>query len=454
MRNLKTYGLLIGILSVMLTSCLGNNEYTYDEWGMKNAQIFSFYLSNDSIIGLSDVIFTVDQINGKIFNQDSMPFGTLIDEKVLCDLTFDVYGGTAEYYLPVQIMSQATGDTVFWTTSDSIDFSEPVIFKVYAADYETTKIYEAQINVHQVNPDSMVWNKFSTIAEGRIFDEMKVVEESTSYCVYARENGKVILLRSSDLENWSEIALNGFPDAAILSSITEYNGKLFVIDGTGKLYLAEDGAWWNEVTENETPVLKCILGKISDNNANSVSALCCIADVNGVLRFCADILDKGWTVGDEVPETFPIAGFGSLSYEVMYYPHLIIASGKDKNGNLTNKAWSTMNGLSWVALSNANMTFKHLEGASIEHYDNLLFLMGGFDEEENAISETYFSKDNGVTWKDTVFFPTDYKSRAYSTVKVDKDRYMLLFGGKETRDGNILNEVWRGRVNRLGFKQD
>jgi hypothetical protein len=283
---------------------------------------------------------------------------------------------------------------------------------------------------------------------------MQTVEFANSYCVFAKENGNVTLFTSSGLEIWTEIMLHGFPENAILSSITEYNGKLFVTDNAGKLYLTENQAQWNEAFDYDSPTVKSIMGKIQDNTVNHTSALCCIAWVDDILRFCAYNSEKGWTIGDEVPQDFPVTGFGNITYKIMYLPHLIIASGRDRNGNLTNKAWDTMDGLKWVSLTNEKNLFACSEGSSLARYDNLLFLMGGFGEDENAIVESYFSKDNGVTWNDTIFFPEDYKSRGFLTVTVDNDKYMLLFGGKETKDGNIVNEIWQGRINRFGFKQD
>ncbi|MDR0835891.1 MAG: DUF6242 domain-containing protein [Tannerella sp.] len=444
MKNLINSWLLIAIVSVMLTSCLGDDDFTTDDWNLKNAQIMTFTLSNDSIAGLASVVFTIDQINGKIFNQDSMPFGTAIDEKVLCDLTFDIYSAG------VQVMSQATGDTVFWTTSDSIDFSQPVIFKVYAADAETTKEYEAWINIHQVNPDSMVWDNFLNLAEGQVFEEMKAVVSADTYYVYVKESGVAKLFKSgSSVFEFSETALSGFPENAVISSVTECNTFIYVIDEDGKLYFSENGATWYET---DAVGIKTILGSHLNNNA--YSDLCCIADINDTLKFYTYNLDKGQTAGDEVPENFPITGFSSVAYEIRHFQHLILASGRDTNGNLTNTAWDTMDGLRWVPLTNKWSPFVSSEGASIARYDNLLFLIGGFGEDGNAIDTSYFSKDNGVTWRDTVFSPIDYKSRGFSTVTVDKDNYMFLFGGKETKDGSMINEVWRGRVNRLGFKED
>ena len=73
---------IAGCCALLLSSCLGSDDTQY-EWS-KDCQILSFSLSNDSIPGLKDVVFTIDQVDGKIFNIDSMPYGTKLDEKVIC----------------------------------------------------------------------------------------------------------------------------------------------------------------------------------------------------------------------------------------------------------------------------------------------------------------------------------------------------------------------------------
>ena len=65
-----------------------------------------------------------------------------------------------------------------------------------------------------------------------------------------------------------------------------------------------------------------------------------------------------------------------------------------------------------------------------------------------------FLTDGGVNWSlsDTlVVMPQEFKARGFSSIYVDKDNYMYLFGGKETNSSNVLNQIWRGRINRLGF---
>ena len=60
---------IAGCCALLLSSCLGSDDTQYEL--SKDCQILSFSLSNDSIPGLKDVVFTIDQVDGKIFNIDS-----------------------------------------------------------------------------------------------------------------------------------------------------------------------------------------------------------------------------------------------------------------------------------------------------------------------------------------------------------------------------------------------
>ena len=77
---------IAGCCALLLSSCLGSDDTQYEL--SKDCQILSFSLSNDSIPGLKDVVFTIDQVEGKIFNIDSMPYGTKLDEKVIVRLSW------------------------------------------------------------------------------------------------------------------------------------------------------------------------------------------------------------------------------------------------------------------------------------------------------------------------------------------------------------------------------
>ena len=164
----KIFLLITGCFAVLLTSCLGDSDYDSYYEVDKNCQITEFSLSSDSVSGLSDVKFTIDQLNGRIMNLDSMPFGTEI-EKVICTVKY------GSYVTKLEVIQEATGDTIDWNAEDSLDFSKPVKFITSSYDGMTKRVYVAQVNVHQVVPDSMVWRQYTTNMLPTKFIDQKVI---------------------------------------------------------------------------------------------------------------------------------------------------------------------------------------------------------------------------------------------------------------------------------------
>ena len=461
MRKFKFFVFAIGSLLFLMASCLNVDEdEDLDNWKKGNAQIASFSLRHDSIEGLSKVKFTIDQLNNRIFNKDSMPYGTVIDRKVLCDINYDI--GTVDvYFMGILFVEQLSGDSI-WGTVDSVDFSAPVMITVYPVDGLSTKTYEAKLNVHQVNPDSMEWYKYSDLISGKTFQDMKVIAFQGLYYMYVFENGVYSLYKTeiADMINWTKVSLSGFPDDAILSQIVEFEGDLYVMSEQGVLYSLPAGQnqaeeqLWSQVME--IPVIKTLLGSLPENNITGrTSVLSCIAEIDDVLSFISLNRDMEWKIGTVVPETFPVSGFGAFNFESMYHTRLAIATGRDMKNNLSNKAWSTMDGLSWASLTNERATFSAREGAAVSYYDKCFFVVGGIDASGNALNDIFYSKDQGVNWSDTAYvMPEDCTPRGFSSVIVDENNYMLLFGGKAGNDRNVLNELWRGRINRLGFGKE
>ena len=458
MRKLKFCGLLIGSLLLLMTSCLGGSDNdNVDEWNLGNAQIATFSLSNDSIIGLSNVLFTIDQLNSKIYNKDSMPYGTVIDEKVLCAVGFDNTYNVAN----ILFVNELTNDSV-WGTTDSVDFSSPVKITVYPHDGVSTKTYEAKLNIHQENPDTMIWHKFSGLISGKTFKDMQVISYRDSYFMYVLENEKpkLYITDIADMINWKEIPLSGFPADAILSQIVKSEDDLYIISKQGVLYHCaaennhDEEQVWSDV--EYTPVINALLGYLPQNSVTGRDVLLsAIVVEDDLLHFAVMVVGQGWVIGSEVPETFPLSGFGSLNYELMYHPRLIIASGRDSKSNLSDKAWSTMDGLSWVSLSDEKFSFSAREGATLVYYDNNIFLFGGIGASGKALNDIYYSKDYGVKWFDALYvMPEEYTPRGFSSIIIDKNDYILLFGGKADKNSNVLKELWRGRINRLGFGKE
>ncbi len=445
-----------GCFTLLLSSCLGSDDNDIDFEIAKNCQISAFTLKHDSIPELSTTKFTIDQINGRIFNQDSLPYGTEVD-KVIATVTYM----TPISIGAIQVMQEAVGDTIYWNGTDSLDYTKPVKFLIIAYDGETKKAYETKLNVHQVLPDSMVWTLQDATLPGTSVSERKVVaftsEGKEQYYMYTQEpDGNHLYTASvSDLNAWAPQELAGLPESQIKwELLTEYENKLYVSSAERQLYCSANGKTW-ELVET-SPSIISILGVIrEETTAGKPSALAVITSIDGTLHFAS--MDKSglWSDGNEVAAQFPISGFAPLSYNLMYRERLFLAGGKTAGGNISANSWSTMDGLNWV-LTNPTQGFGHREGASIALYDSTFFLVGGFDEKGKASKDIYRSKDNGVNWilsDSLVVMPGDYKARGYASMIIDEANNMYLFGGKEDKGNTDSKELWIGRINRLGFKK-
>ncbi|MDR2120258.1 MAG: DUF6242 domain-containing protein [Tannerella sp.] len=445
---------LFGGLLFILSSCLGNDEIGLNDRNLSNCQIATFSLSCDSISGLSTTKFTIDQVNGLIFNKDSLPYGTNVNFKVICTLTYAAGSITS-----VEVHQKAIDKKEYWNASDSLDFSDEVIFYIISYNGKESKSYTAKLNVHQQNPGLMEWSRDENPLPASRATDRKVILHGDSYLMYVKNADGYELYRSrvSDANNWTKQPLTGLSDnkTFTLSQITEYEDNLYLPSSDGALYCSAEGQDWTRV-EN-TPEIVALPGTVCvAPELKRPSALSAVIRDGDAWLFAAMNISGQWQKGKEVPEGFPITGFASNSYTQMYYSHLVIVAGKDRNGGLSNKSWDTMDGLAWICLTGSGKNyFTQREGLMLADYDDKFYLTGGIDASNQGLKDIYTSADKGVTWAladSLTFLPETYQGRGFASMLVDKDNFVLLFGGKERNEANMSDELWRGRINRLGYK--
>ena len=454
--------LITGCFTLFLISCLGSDEYNYEP--SYDCQVLTFSLSSDSIEGLDDVVFTIDQINGLIFNIDSMPYGTVIDEKVICNMT------VASSVAACQVIQEAPGtDTISWNLTDSLDFTKPVTFINTLWNGTTTKQYKAWINIHQVVPDSMSWSLYAQNIGGETFKQEKVVVSESNgneyYYMYAEPaSGGSYQLYTSPVangRNWTKQSLSGLPASGlVLNQLTVYEDQMYVATAAGVLYQSADGLSWSQVSG--APVVKTILGALHISNdytatGRQQSALSAIIEQNGSLLFASMNKTMTWTTGVSVYAGFPVSGFGSVGYNSMFRDRLLVVAGRDQQNELLNMSWSTDDGCKWALLTDFDAEpFEKQEGVAVTEYDDQLFMISGINASNIASSAIYLSIDGGISWAESdtlVVMPPNFTARGFASVYVDDQDYMYLFGGKEKTGSNVLNQIWRGQINRLGFNK-
>ncbi|AVM57711.1 hypothetical protein C3V43_08035 [Bacteroides heparinolyticus] len=438
------------VVSVALSSCL-KSEDNYEL--SSDATIHAFGI--DTIHG-KYYKFTIDQINRVIYNRDSLPVGsdTIID-RILID-TMTVTGW----------ITSGSPDTLF-VRRDSVDLrpamnnSGGMKFKVYAADGVTNREYTLKINVHLQDPDSLVWTDMQT--KGGIFSDMvnegeqKAVVLEGNLFVYTSATGAYKTSTSPDKYAWNKLHVSGLPSDAKLTSVVEYNGMLYMLTASKKVYISEDGAAWAENATLGNNVI-VLIGGFSDRLSG-------ILEIDGKKYFNISKDGKNWEVAaagtastlEEVPLGFPTENIISTLTQTGNGVEKVLLAGMPLADNKMTTPWFSLDGRGWAALTGASYN-AYCPGIShpvIMHYGDMFYCFGG---EMDAI----YRSVEGLAWyktKSKILLPREFKGKgAYSVVveptrdktvaSADKrDFIWVVFGGNGAK-----NEVWRGRLNRLGFE--
>lgn len=461
------------LVSFAMSSCLGDDdpiEYS------PNALLQAFAL--DTIHGVK-YPFTIDQLSGRIYNQDSLPVGsdTIID-KILISITTTGF---------VTVRNAANTEDSIFNSEDSVNLvntmeilpdgtpGKPFKFKIYAPDMMHTKEYSLSVRVHQQQPDSLNWGKgpigtnfipFTGKLKSIIFNKQILVYGTNSPDVYhtSLSNGNI-----GTSERWSSNPINGLPSTDI-TSIVNFNNALYAtVTGNPKVYRSNDGISWEEASEfgNNTVVLIAPIGDV----------LTGIKTFGNEDKFCTTADGIIWLEEGVVPQDFPRNNISVASFKnITGVPNIMVVGNipeEDKTANDTaTVAWGYMIGQEWGPLTtNSSYTCPLLEDPSILHYGGALYIFG-------KDFKTFYKSDAGIVWKEVTsmfMFPQDQliqvtdkednmqteqiqgfrdKPADYSMV-VDENNFIWIMRSGDGSPGAIATpgEVWRGKLNRLGFKR-
>lgn len=383
--------------------------------------------------------FTIDQVAGKIFNVDSLPFSTNLS-KVAVEMTVE---GIASIY------DTEADEFELMSTSDSIDFTNPRILRITSLDGSYYMDYTVSVNAHKVDPDKMVWSKVTT--PSGIVPE-RVVEFNDEILLFGNSS-EVPMLFSNTLDGkaaWAPVEISGLPATVDFSTVTPYCSLLCVL-AEGDLYTSADARNWNCTSQDNG--LLAIVGASDDEPAlwlASATSLYCSSDGEAVERVA------------ELPADFPLYGISKASYPLSHNKNivrymLVGYSTSEKDGKP--QVWSMLsNENKWVKYDNAGNIYPcpALEGLAVLHYGGFLYAFGGngtvAGSDVEAFSSFYISKDNGIVWKASedyyqVLPETLNGKNVCFAATVDSNNFMWIV------TSDAVAGAWRGIINRLGFNK-
>lgn len=491
--------LLPAFLAIMGVAASCNSKETSSDdvaVTISTVAIKNFNLKADTkvIDKLDSVFFSIDLDHGVIFNADSLPKGTSID-KLIPVITFSTGMSKAEIVMSGGSEEEKKVDYLE-NPNDTIDFTRDVTLNVTAADGVNNYTYRIKVNVHEQEPDSLMWDKMAVAKlPSRLpspISQKSVEMGGKAYSVIRESDNSLTLSVSDDLFKgvWTkqQLSIGANPD---ISSLEATDGHLWILDTDGNLLTSSDGLQWNATGEKWVsiigPYLDCVLG---------------IKDTPSGLVHCHYPKTAG--INDpEVDPEFPLSGrsaFKTVENEWTSRPTAFFIGGKTPSGDFSSATWA-FDGNSWVTLNegelpelNGVMLVKYVtyKGAGImslgEAY-NIWLAIGGQLSDMSGNPVAYISPDNGVTWKPGSvsvqlpdYFPALYGSDAIvmgtsldadlsdawtrtatrsdnwlkPSYTIDGDEiswicpYIYIIGGYDT-NGHLSDSIWRGVLARLAF---
>ena len=452
-KKLSTYFVLLLSVFVVVSCGMGEEEavvpspYAYvKSFGIGNIKCSYHSFTSEGedtavvrTMDFSTVGFTINQHTGRIYNNDSLPYGTDVSKVVM---SMSVAGVPS-------IFVDSTETYEAFSTLDSLDFTSPRRFRVYSADAQYFKDYTVSVNVHRVDPEMMVWTKYPAV-EGVV--PVRAQELDGEMFLFGDNGSGTPVVAAASMDDaavWTVSELVGLPLDA-LATITSFGGRLYAVSA-GNVCSSADAVVWDVVATGT--------GAVAIIGASDEDGMLWIAGGEGI--FCSTD-GASFVLSETLPQGFPLYGVSVASYPLSHNKGIMryVAVGhatEAMDGNVT--VWSRLsNEDSWVCYDNEGNTFPcpALNGLSVVRYNGYLYALGGAGVVDgsavDAFSSFYVSKDNGIVWKANESYyqrlPKELAgNKAPFAVAVDSRNYLWIMNAGE--DGG----VWKGIINRLGFER-
>ena len=444
----KKYLLLcLIIFAVLIAACKSKNSTTNPSSDPTVTGMY-FY-ANDSIPALESATFIVEagSDTGRIYNPDSLACGTKID-KVVPRLTFN--------HTPAAAIFFSANDTISWQGSDTIDFTlRPTLLHVIAEDETTDKWYKIYVNVHNIDPDIIVWQQLSDDIYPTAGAEQKAFWFKNQIVIFVNDGIDNSLYVSTDGVSWQEKTPAGLPDNCFVRQIIKSKDQLcYVTDNT--FYYTEDAENWQTYSLSSDYIMLNLLFDFRDtiwgiatDNVNREQ-----------LYLMRSTTGESWQMISEVDATrFPVSDFATTCFQTATGRHrAMVIGGFTLDGAPLNSRWnleySNERGYRWTNFSDEKIAFDYVTGAAITYYGNSFLLFGGADA-DNQINpyQMLVSQDEGMHWQqaDTTKnkLPDTYSIRTKQSVFLDDNGYIYVVGGQSRTE--VFSDIYRGRLNSIDW---
>lgn len=453
--------------AVSFASCL-DTDYTdditlYDDIAITQFQITSaritkhttsstgedsVYVEDDQTV--ANYPFYIDQLRGEIYNVDSLPLG--VDAtKLLC-------GIYTKNNAMVFIENAARDSLRSLSSTDSTDFSFPRYLRAYASDAQSYRLYKVTVNIHKEEANSFTWTRMADNPGIAALGGLRLAALGGRMLLFGNEGSSTVVYSTAagDGNAWAKGAAAFGPEA--YGNIAVKGDTLFVLDGA-TLYKTADGAVFEPVGASGLPA------RLVGASSTELYGL----GADGSLQVSADG-GRTWeadSLGSDA-ELLPSQDLSSCSVPYAYADstdYVMLVGNRPESGfaaDTTAMVWRKVAEYAqgsepskWVCVeadSRNNHKLPRLAGLTVVAYGDSKIAMGGAgigNCHEAPFAKMYESRDGGITWKGnpTYTYPAGFDTAATAfAAAVDNDNYIWIVCAGS-------GQVWRGRLNSLGWAQ-
>ena len=399
------------------------------------SRIYHTYLDNGKDTSYSITVpgaaypLHIDQINRRIFNSDSLPVGTAVNKVYFTTFSAD---GIVSYRLE-------SGKDTLYSIKDTLDFTSPRIFTIFASDGSASRSYTIDIKIHNADPDAYSWVAASP-ADNDVakLESMRMIAKDGQLYLWGSKNGTNVVMTRKTGEGvalWTKKDISG-TDGLQTKSINLFNGKFVAISESG-LVESENGADWTETATSLVP----------DRILAADEEL--YITVSGKIYSSSDL--KSWKEekADNSTAFLPTENIYSAVLPAVNNPNIenIVCVGYLDGKTETwkkemNKVYPEDNAWSYYPTTEETpRTLPYLKGFNMMKYDGKLFCAGINGDTVNV----YTSADGARAWK-KVKVPTMVPAQTGKPTEIfmtpdDDNHIWLVCSG--------TGMLWKGYLNRL-----
>ena len=231
--RIKFLSIIAGFFALggLISSCFDSEELEYSP----NPIITLFEL--DSIHGVN-YKFTIDQVRGLIYNEDSLPVGS---DTILDKIRIDTVANAS---MVVTMKTYSSGLDSLVNLEDSMDLrpyinapeeGKYLTLKSWAPDFQSTKEYNISIRVHKQDPDSVRWQYRGEIGAG-LTEDVKAVALNRNIYAYSVTGGTLNVYRCPMDGDAAGAAFavqdNGAFGGMLPASLVAFDGQLYATSAT------------------------------------------------------------------------------------------------------------------------------------------------------------------------------------------------------------------------------